>query len=154
MKVEDIKKQLDKFEIPYTADDLKDDLQKKLDDELARRAAGNDDDGPATPDDDDALLQPAEEQLSDAERRERLAAAEARQAKAQKAKEAADAELAAAGGEVAKYLAQGSHVSLAEANKGFHAKIRRESAIARQTANLMARFNQEAEKLLQTDEAE
>lgn len=153
MTREEIMKQLDKFEIAYESDANKPVLQKLLDDELARRAEGVDDNPLDTSADEPEVDEP-EPEISEDERAKRYAAAAEALAKATAAKEAAHADAVAASADMGKYAGKGNQLSLADANKHFQKRVKHENAVKVQTHALMSRFAQEAEEMLDTANAE
>lgn len=152
MTKDDIMKELDKFEIPYETDANKPVLQKLLDDELAKRASGDDsepeDPVEAEPVDAD------EPELSDEARVAALEEAQAYLSDAEQAQSDVQARVAKARRAVAALTPKPRQASLAQCVAGLHESVKRDLAVADEVKRVTARNLAEAEAILDTDEAE
>jgi hypothetical protein len=149
MKKEDIIKELDKAEIKHDPTATNAELKALLDNELAKRASG-DDSEPEQPDEADELLD-TEPTKSEAEKADALPGAQEALAKAEAAADAANKALADARVEVAKNLPSQKQVPLAECVARLHADVKNDMAVAAEMETLTKRFQKEAEAILNTE---
>lgn len=145
--VNNLKKQLDKFEIAYGENLSKDALREILDSELEERAKGENDDDAAVATIEDTA-EDAEPELSPEERKARIEELAAQIDEGDKAVREGSAVLAKLRSEHAKLLQPTKQASLADCNRAFQDGVRRQAAVKAESQRIMDRSVKEAEKLL------